>query len=287
MTTKVAVVGATGKMGRLFSELIDGAPDFELVAGLDSRSDLSEMLPADLVVDVTVPGVSGSVVEYAVAHNRNVLIGTSGWSAERITALARTLGDPPASGVVVIPNFSIGSVLATSFAAMAAPFFDSIEIVEAHASTKVDSPSGTAVRTAELMSAARAALGPVSAPHTDQRARGQQVASIPIHSLRLNGVVAKQDVVLGGTGEVLTLTHETISPQAYAAGILVALRAAVGQRGVVVGLDRLIDLSGREAATGAAESRSSRTGTAAASGPDGDDAPENVSGQAATATSVS
>jgi 4-hydroxy-tetrahydrodipicolinate reductase len=236
------------------------------------------MLTADVVVDVTVPGVSQKVVEYALTNGRNVLVGTSGWSAERITGLKRLLGDEPSNGVVVIPNFSLGSVLATSFATMAARFYDSIEIVEAHAARKVDSPSGTAVRTAELMAAARASRGPVAAPHTDQRARGQQVASIPVHSLRLAGVVAKQDVIFGGTGEVLTLTHETISPSSYTQGILVALRAAAVARGVTVGLESLIDLglpggAAPIAAPGAAPSEPAA-------------APENVSGQAATATSV-
>jgi 4-hydroxy-tetrahydrodipicolinate reductase len=161
---------------------------------------------------------------------------------------------------------------------MAARFYDSIEIVEAHAARKVDSPSGTAVRTAELMAAARAARGPVAAPHTDQRARGQQVASIPVHSLRLAGVVAKQDVIFGGTGEVLTLTHETISPSSYTQGILVALRAASTARGVTVGLESLIDLGlPGGAALGAAPGAAS-PGPAAA--------PENISGQAATATTV-
>jgi 4-hydroxy-tetrahydrodipicolinate reductase len=277
MTTKVAVVGATGKMGRLISGLVQESAEFELVASLDSRSPLEDMLVADLVVDVTVPGVTQKVVEFAVAHGKNLLIGTSGWSAERITGLRRSLGDEPTSGIVVIPNFSLGSVLATSFAAMASRYFDSIEIIESHAATKVDSPSGTAVRTAELMGAARAAIGPVSAPHTDQRARGQQVASIPIHSLRLNGIVAKQDVVFGGTGEVLTITHETISPSAYAAGIGVALSAAATARGVIVGLDQLIGLSGGSA---------SPAGDSATAPTETDPDPENVSGQAATATSV-
>lgn len=276
MNTKVAVVGATGKMGRLISGIVEGAHEFELVAQLSSSSALDEMLAADLVVDVTVPGVSQQVVAFAVEHGKNVLIGTSGWSVERIAGLRASLGEPARSGVVVIPNFSLGSVLATSFATMAARFFDSIEIVETHGAGKVDSPSGTAVRTAELMGEARAELGPVSAPHTDQRARGQQVASIPIHSLRLAGIVAKQEVHLGGTGEVLTLTHETLSPSAYAAGILVALRAASTARGITVGLDKLIDLSG-----------GIRLNDQAHEAADGDAVgPEAVSGQAAAATSV-
>jgi 4-hydroxy-tetrahydrodipicolinate reductase len=242
MTSKVAVVGATGRMGQLVSRIVQTSEEFELVAGIDSSGELSDMLGADIVVDVTQPGVSQGVVDYAVANGINVLVGTSGWTGERIASLERTIEGKPAVGVIIIPNFSIGSVLATSFAAMAARFFDSIEIVEAHHVSKVDSPSGTAVRTAELMGAARGERGPVAAPHVDQRARGQQVSSIPIHSLRMNGVVAKQDVQFGGTGEVLTISHETLAPTAYEAGIVLALRAARDATGVTVGLDKLIDL---------------------------------------------
>jgi len=242
MTTKVAVVGATGRMGQLVSQIVRGADDFELVAEIDSKGDLSDMLAADIAVDVTLPAVSQGVVEYAVAHGINVLVGTSGWSNERIATLERTIAGNLAVGVIIVPNFSIGSVLATSFAAMASRFFESIEIIEAHHFSKVDSPSGTAVRTAELMGAARGVLGPVAAPHVDQRARGQQVSSIPIHSLRMQGVVAKQDVIFGGNGEVLTISHETLAPNAYEAGILLALRSARTARGVIVGLDKLIDL---------------------------------------------
>jgi len=244
MTTKVAVVGATGKMGQLASQIIEASADFELVAQIDSKGELSDMLGADIALDVTLPGVSQKVVEFAVAHGINVLVGTSGWSSDRIASLERTINGNLSVGVIIIPNFSIGSVLATSFAALAAQFFDSIEIIEAHHAGKSDSPSGTAVRTAELIGAARAKLGPVIAPHADQRARGQQVSSVPIHSLRMQGVVAKQDVIFGGNGEVLTISHDTLAPSAYEAGILLALRAARDVRGVVVGLDKLIDLGG-------------------------------------------
>lgn len=244
MKTAVALVGATGKMGRLIDRLLGASEEFEVVARLSSTSPLSDMLGAALVVDVTRPAVSPGVVEFAVGHGIGVLVGTSGWSAERIATLRKTVGEDPAIGVVIIPNFSLGSVLATSFAATAARFYESVEIIEAHRSSKVDSPSGTAVRTAELIGRARVDLGPVAAPHTDQRARGQQVAGVPVHSLRLDGVVARQDVVFGGTGEVLTLTHETLDPSAYEAGILLALRALPETRGVVVGLESLIDLSG-------------------------------------------
>ncbi|WP_166871166.1 MULTISPECIES: 4-hydroxy-tetrahydrodipicolinate reductase [unclassified Salinibacterium] len=244
MTTKVAVVGATGKMGTLACRLVEETDGFELVARLGSGGDLAELLGADVVIDFTVPQVSPGIVEYAVEHGKSVLVGTSGWSAERIISLERTVADAPEVGVIIVPNFSLGSVLATFFSAMAARFYESIEIIEAHHAGKIDSPSGTAVRTAELIGEARRALGPVIAPHADQRARGQQVSSVPIHSLRMQGVVAKQQVILGGLGEQLSITHDTLSPAAYEAGILLALRALGDTRGVVVGLDRLIDLSG-------------------------------------------
>ncbi|MET4704438.1 4-hydroxy-tetrahydrodipicolinate reductase [Frigoribacterium sp. UYMn621] len=243
MTKTVAIAGATGRMGQLITRLIDDSADFELVASLDSHSALDDMLVADLVVDVTVPAVSQGIVDFAVGHGKSVLVGTSGWSATRIVSLEnRLIAEGTGAAVIIIPNFSIGSVLATSFAAMAARFYDSIEIIESHHATKVDSPSGTAVRTAELIGNARSALGPVIAPHADQRARGQQVSSVPIHSLRMQGIVAKQDVIFGGTGETLTLSHETLDPSSYESGIMLALRALGSANGVIVGLDRLIDL---------------------------------------------
>ncbi|MBN9178302.1 MAG: 4-hydroxy-tetrahydrodipicolinate reductase [Microbacterium sp.] len=242
MTTRVALVGGTGKLGGIIRAVIDAEPGFEVVAVLGSRSDFAELDAADLVVDASTPGVSIDVVRAAIERGLNVLVGTSGWSAERI-ALVRPLVDAAGTGAVFIPNFSLGSVVATALAAAAAPQFPSIEIIEAHRETKIDSPSGTAVRTAELIAAARADAGPVEAPHIDQRARGQQVASVPIHSLRRPGVIARQETILSGPGETITIVHDTIDPaQAYAPGIRVALAAARDARGVTVGLDALIDL---------------------------------------------
>ena len=242
MTTRVAVIGATGKMGRLVCGLVENDAEYDLVARLDSTSALSEMLGADVAIDLTAPAVSQSVVDFAVSNGIRVLVGTSGWSQPRIDALGHKIKGRTDVGAVIIPNFSLGSVLGTAFAALAARFFDSIEIVEAHQSSKVDSPSGTAVRTAELMAAARAGLVPVAAPHIDQRARGQQIATVPVHSLRMAGVLARQDVIFGGSGESLTITHNTLSAEAYERGILVALAATRECVGVTVGLDQLIDL---------------------------------------------
>lgn len=242
MTTRVALVGGTGKLGTIIREVIDAEPGFEVATVLDSRSDLADLDGADLVVDASTPAVSIDVVRAAIERGINVLIGTSGWSAERI-ALIRPLAQAAGTGVVVIPNFSLGSVIGSALAAAAAAHFPSIEIVETHRETKVDSPSGTAVRTAELIAQARAAVGPVHAPHADQRARGQQVASVPIHSLRRPGVIARQETILSGPGESLAIVHDTVDPaRAYAPGIRVALAAARDATDIVVGLDALIDL---------------------------------------------
>ena len=276
MTTSVAVVGATGKLGSLTCSLLEASEEFDLVARLGSRSDPREMLAADVVVDMTLPAVSQQIVDLAVANGRKVLVGTSGWTGDRIAALRRSVDAQPGAGVVIIPNFSLGSVLATALSTVAARFFDAVEIIETHGARKVDSPSGTAVRTAELLLRARAELGPVQAPHTDQRARGQQVASIPVHSLRLPGVEARQEVVFGGTGETVTVRHDTTSSASYEAGILRALDAVRTTTGVVVGLDALIDLRAAFDAAPLAERVRDEPAIR-------DDAP---SGQAAAATST-
>jgi 4-hydroxy-tetrahydrodipicolinate reductase len=242
MTTRVAIVGGTGKLGSIIRSVVEAEEGFEVHAVLGSGDDMSLLDGADLVVDSSTPAVSMDVVRAAIARRLNLLVGTSGWSSERI-ALVRPLVREAGTGAVFIPNFSLGSVLGTALAAAAAPFFGSIEIVEAHRETKIDSPSGTAVRTAELIAAARAGVGPVESPHVDQRARGQQVASVPVHSLRRPGVIAKQDVVLSGPGESLTITHDTVDPaQAYAPGIRLALAGARAAEGVVVGLDSFLDI---------------------------------------------
>lgn len=242
MTVQVAVTGATGRMGSLVSRLIDETDDFELAARLSSASELSGLLDADVVVDVSVPAASPAIVDFALDNDLSVLVGTSGWTSERIAAVEAKVASHPNVGVLFVPNFSLGSVLATRLAAVASRHYDSIEIVEAHGAGKIDSPSGTAVRTAEIMATARGGRGPVAAPHADQRARGELVAGVPVHSIRMEGVVATQEVKFGGPGEVLTIRHDTYSQAAYEAGILLALRALPELTGVMVGLDSLLGL---------------------------------------------
>ncbi|MEY3889272.1 MAG: hypothetical protein RLZZ90_1104 [Actinomycetota bacterium] len=243
MTIKVAVVGATGRMGKLALDLIDAAQDLQLHAALDSKSELSEALGADVIFEVTKLEVSQQVVDFAIANDIAVVVGTSGWSGQKLAELHKVLGSAPKASVVVIPNFSIGSMLASSFAAQAATFFNSIEIVEAHHAGKIDSPSGTAVRTAEMIAEARDHLTQPLIPGVGQQARGEIVAGVPIHSLRLSGVSAKQDVLFGGESELLTISHETSSVAAYSHGILMSLRVASKLTGLKVGLQAVVDAS--------------------------------------------
>lgn len=268
MSTRVAIVGGNGKLGSIIRDVVDELEGFEVAAVLGSSSDLAELDGADLVVDASTPAISIDVVRAATERGINVLVGTSGWSAERI-ALVRPLVEAAGTGAVFIPNFSLGSVLGTAIAAAASRFFPFAEIVEAHRDTKVDSPSGTAVRTAELITAARQA--PVEAPHVDQRARGQQVASVPVHSLRRPGVIARQEAILSGPGETLSIVHDTSDPAAaYAPGIRIALENAREARGVIIGLENFIDIG-----IGTPRPREARPVA------DGD-----VSGQVATTTST-
>lgn len=238
MTVSVAITGATGRMGTLIRELVEGLDGFAVHAALDSSSSLEEIDGADVLVDVTRFDVSQRAAQYAFEHGSNVIIGTSGWGREQLAELEATV--PSDRGVLVVPNFSVGSVLATHLATIAGQFYDSIEILEAHHDRKVDSPSGTAVRTAEAIAEARdTALTP---PNAEQRARGEVVAGIPIHALRLRGVVADQQVILGGEGELVNIRHETLSNRAYVHGITLALQQVTELRGLTVGLDALLGL---------------------------------------------
>lgn len=244
MSIRVAVSGATGRLGALVCEVIDELDGYQLVERLSSTSPNLETFEADLLVDVTRPDASERIVTSALARGLSVLIGTSGWSAERVARLESVLADAPADpAVIVVPNFSLGSVLGTAVAEALAPYFNAVEIIESHHAEKVDSPSGTAVRTAERIAASRADREPLLAAHTDQEARGELVAGVPVHSLRLPGVIAKQEVIFAGEGETLTITHDTSSQNSYRAGIRAALLALPNATGVTIGLDRVLNIS--------------------------------------------
>jgi len=239
MTIKVSVIGATGRMGKLALEVIQGAQDLELHSALDSKSELASAIGADVIFEATKLEVSQDIVAFAVEHKISILVATSGWSEALHSGLSVS-----ESAVVIVPNFSVGSALATKFAALAAKHFDSIEIVETHHAGKVDSPSGTAIRTAELISSSRkdAGLTQLRNPGVGQEARGQVVAGVPVHSIRLDGVSAKQEILLTGASEVLNISHEVSSVQAYSQGILHSIRFAAINPGLTIGLDKVLGI---------------------------------------------
>lgn len=234
--------GARGRLGSLVCEVVEAHPAFTLGAQLSSASGPDAGVDAEVLVDVSHPEASPQIVERALRRGQRVIVGTSGWSAERLADLQQIVDQLPGSAVLVVPNFSLGSVIGTVLAQLAAPYFHSVEIVEAHHAAKVDSPSGTAVRTAELIAQARAGE-PIDAPWAEQPARGQLIAGVPVHSLRLAGVIARQEVRFGGAGEVLTVTHDTHSNDSYRAGIRAALEAIGDLHGLVVGLDAVLGIA--------------------------------------------
>ena len=241
MTIKVAVIGATGRMGKLALDIIKGSADLSLHAALDSKSELTQALGADVIFEATNLEVSKSVVDFAIANNLKVLVATSGWTQAALSAVESKVSN---GAVVVVPNFSIGSTLASKFAAEAAKYFDSIEIIETHHAGKLDSPSGTAIRTAELIHSSREEAGrtqPVI-PGVGQSARGEVVSGVPIHSLRINGVSAKQEVNLGGADELLTISHTAGSVNAYALGILESIRFTANATGLTIGLNKVLGI---------------------------------------------
>ena len=234
----VAILGASGRMGRLTKELVDSDANLKLHVAMDSSSAHQEMLGADVVIDFTNLEASEELVRFAVQSGMKVVVGTSGWSENKLAGLEKLLEENPSAAVVVVPNFSIGSMLLQRFAAEAAPHFSSIEIIEAHHAGKLDSPSGTAIRTAEQISKSRGSQALI--PGVDQDARGQVVAGVPIHSLRMDGVSAKQDVVFGGNSEQLVVSHDVSSHRAYAGGILKSIEFAASATGLTVGLERVL-----------------------------------------------
>lgn len=244
MSIHVAVSGARGRLGSLVCEVVESHPAFALGAQLSSASGPGAGSDEAVLFDVSHPEASPQIVERALRRGQRVIVGTSGWSAERLARLQVVVDETPGSAVLVVPNFSLGSVIGTVLAQIAAPYFHSVEIVEAHHPAKVDSPSGTAVRTAELIAEARGDQ-PIDAPFAEQPARGQLISGVSVHSLRLAGVVARQEVRFGGAGEVLTISHDTHSNDAYRAGIRAALESIGDLQGLVVGLESVLGVTAK------------------------------------------
>ncbi|MBT2595301.1 4-hydroxy-tetrahydrodipicolinate reductase [Arthrobacter sp. ISL-72] len=244
----VAVLGANGRMGAEAVKAVEAAADMKLVAALRRGDSLDELVSAGarIVVDLTVPESTEANVRFAVEHGMHAVVGTTGWDAGRLDGLEELLGRNNGVGVLIAPNFALGSVLASAFAAKASRYFESVEVIELHHPDKVDAPSGTAVRTAQLIAAERAEAGIGASPDATTTelagARGCDVDGVRVHSVRLRGLVAHQEVLLGGPGEQLTLRHDSFDRASFMPGVLLGVRNVAGHPGLTVGLDGYLDL---------------------------------------------
>jgi 4-hydroxy-tetrahydrodipicolinate reductase len=246
VSVKVGVLGARGRVGSEVCRGVEAAADLELAAAVDAGDSLDALTAAEVVVDFTHPDVVMDNLGWCVGHGLHCVVGTTGFDEGRLDALRRTLADAPGVGVLVAPNFSIGAVLMMRFAAAAAPFYESVEIIELHHPDKADAPSGTSRRTAELVAAARrdAGVGPMpDATSTSlDGARGADVDGVHVHAVRARGLVAHQEVILGGPGETLTIRHDSMDRTSFVPGVLTAVRAISDRPGLTVGLEHLLDL---------------------------------------------
>ena len=242
------MLGARGKVGTEVCRAVEAAPDTELVAALDAGADVEELVRADaaVVVDFTHPDVVMDNLRFCIGHGIHAVVGTTGFDRPRLDRLDAWLADAPGVGVLVAPNFSIGAILMMRFAAQAAPFFESVEVVELHHPDKADAPSGTARRTAEMIAAARRAAGSGPMPDATSTgldgARGADVDGVRVHGLRVRGLVAHQEVVLGAAGETLTIRHDSLDRVSFTPGVLAGVRSIADHAGLTVGLEHFLDL---------------------------------------------
>ncbi|HEY8471395.1 MAG TPA: 4-hydroxy-tetrahydrodipicolinate reductase [Natronosporangium sp.] len=244
---RVGVLGARGRMGTEVCRAVDAAPDMELVAMIDQGDWLfnASDAGAEVIVDFTTPDVVMDNLHWCIDQGINVVVGTSGFTEQRLSRVRSWLEHKPEVGVVIAPNFAVGAVLMMEFAARAAKFFESVEIIEQHHPDKVDAPSGTALRTAEVVAQARAAAGMPPMPDATKSelagARGAQVEGVRVHSVRARGLVAHQEVVFGTTGETLSVRHDSYDRVSFMPGVLLAVRAVRHRPGLTVGLGPLLD----------------------------------------------
>ena len=247
-TIKVGVLGARGRVGSEVCKAVEAAPDTELVAAVDAGDPIQTLVEngAEAVVDFTHPDVVMDNLRFCIGHGIHAVVGTTGFDDERLATLREWLASAPGVGVLIAPNFSIGAVLMMRFAAEAARFFESVEIVELHHPDKADAPSGTARRTAELIAAARRESGAGPVPDATstglEGARGADVDGIRVHGLRIRGLVAHQEVIFGGLGETLTIRHDSLDRASFTPGVLTGLRAIADHPGLTVGLEHFLDL---------------------------------------------
>ncbi|MFE3585410.1 4-hydroxy-tetrahydrodipicolinate reductase [Streptomyces vinaceus] len=245
---RVAVLGAQGRIGSEAVKAVEAAEDMELVAALGRGDELETLAKAgaQVAVELTTPASVMGNLDFLIGHGIHAVVGTTGWNEERLAQLDTWLAASPQTGVLIAPNFSIGAVLTMKFAAQAARYFESVEVIELHHPNKVDAPSGTATRTAQLIAAARAEAG--CAPQPDATAtaldgaRGADVDGVPVHAIRLRGLLAHQEVLLGGEGETLSIRHDSLHHSSFMPGILLGARRVVQHPGLTFGLENFLDL---------------------------------------------
>ena len=245
---RVGVLGARGRMGQQVCRAVDAADDLDLVAMVDAGDWLFSVADAgsQVLVDFTHPDVVMDNLRFAIDQGIHAVVGTTGFTPERLDTVRAWLKDTPELGVLVAPNFGIGAILSMRFAQLAARFYDSAEVVELHHPGKADAPSGTAVHTAEVIAQARRDAGMPAAPDATTQAldgaRGADVEGVRVHALRVSGMVAHQEVVFGAEGETLTIRHDSLDRVSFMPGVLLAIRHVVSRPGLTVGLESLLDL---------------------------------------------
>lgn len=239
---KVSVLGAKGRMGSEVVKAIDAASDLQLHAAVDIDGTIQSVIGSNVVVDFTNPDGVMSNLEFLISHDINVVVGTTGFDAGRIAKVEGWLASHPKVGVFIAPNFAIGAVLMMEFAKQAAPYFESVEIIELHHPNKVDAPSGTAARTAELINQARSKMQqqPDATTSGLAGARGAKLGDVPIHSVRLRGLVAHQEVLFGGLGETLTIRHDSLDRVGFMPGVLLGVREIIKKPGLTIGLEKFL-----------------------------------------------
>lgn len=244
---RVGVLGSQGRMGSTVCAAIEAAPDLQLVASLDQGDDLMELVDvgAQVIVDFTHPDAVMGNLEFAITHGIHAVVGTTGFDQDRLATISKLLQKSSAH-VLIAPNFGLAAVLMMQFAAKAAPYFDSVEIVELHHPRKADAPSGTATRTAQLVAQARSDHGCEVMPDATEEslpgARGALVDGVPVHSVRLQGLVAHQEVLLGGPGESLTIRHDSYDRESFMPGVLLGVRKIADVPGLTIGLESFLGL---------------------------------------------
>jgi 4-hydroxy-tetrahydrodipicolinate reductase len=243
---RVGVLGAKGKVGATMVAAVEDADDLTLSAAVDQGDPLAMFVDnnTDVVIDFTHPDVVMDNLKFLIDNSIHVVVGTTGFTDDRLAQVEAWLADKPETAVLIAPNFAIGAVLSMRFAQEAARFFESVEVVELHHPNKADAPSGTAVRTAKLIAEARKGLpsNPDATSSSLPGARGADVDGVPVHSVRLAGLVAHQEVLLGTQGETLTIRHDSIDRTSFVPGVLLAVRHVQERPGLTVGIEPLLSL---------------------------------------------